>query len=149
MSPLQPKRSKFRKFHKGRTRGKASRNILLQFGDVGIQALQPGRLTDRQIESIRLTLTRKLDTGARLWIRVFPDQSVTKKPLETRMGGGKGDIDHWNVIIRPGTIIAEVGGMDLQRAQTALRSALYKIPFQCHIVTRTFWEGSAYAAQTF
>lgn len=148
MSPLQPKRTKFRKFHKGRTRGKASRNIYLQFGDVGIQALEPGRLTDRQIEAIRLSLTRRLESGARLWIRVFPDQSVTKKPLETRMGGGKGDIDHWNVIVRPGTVIAEIGGMDLGRAHTALRAALFKIPFRCHIVSRSFWEGSAYAAQS-
>ncbi len=144
---LQPRRVRYRKHHQGRTKGKGTRKLYLQFGDFGIKALEPGRLTDAQLEAIRLAITRKLEKGARMWFRVFPDQSVTRKPQEARMGGGKGDVDHWNVIVRPGEIIVEVGGASEGRAMEALQAAVYKIPFRCKIVSRSFWEGSAYAVE--
>jgi len=131
-----PSRTKYRKVHKGRIRGNAKRGDYLAFGDYGIQSLSRGRMTSNTIEASRVTVTRYLKRKGKLWIRVFPQKPVTKKPAETRMGKGKGGVDHWVAVIRPGMVLFELAGCSPTIAREALRRADAKLPFRCRLITR-------------
>lgn len=133
---LSPKRVKFRKRQKGRTRGLAYRGSTVDFGDFGLQALEPAWLTARQIEAGRIALTRHIKRGGKVWIRVFPDKPVTKKPAETRMGKGKGNPELWVAVVKPGRILYEIEGVDRELAQEAFRLAGHKMPFKTRFVER-------------
>ncbi len=134
---LQPKRTKYRKQQKGRIKGNASRGTSVDFGDFGIKALEPGRITSRQIEAARIAITRRMKRVGKVYIRIFPDKPITSKPAEVRMGKGKGALDHWAAQVRPGRILFEIGGgisEDLARA--ALRLGQQKLPLKTRIVVR-------------
>ncbi len=133
---LMPKKVKYRKIQRGRMKGKAWRGNKLAFGDMGLQALEPCWLTARQIEAGRVAISRFIKKGGKLWIRVFPWKSFTKKPVESRMGKGKGDVEGWVDVIRPGRIIYEVEGLPKEVAMEALRIASHKLPIKTKIVTR-------------
>jgi len=133
---LQPKRVKYRKSHKGRRRGEAQAGNTLTFGEFGLQAMEPAWISSRQIEAARRAITRYVRRGANVWIRVFPDKPVTKKAAETRMGGGKGAPDHWVVVVKPGRILFEMGGVSEEAAKGAMRLAAYKLPIATKFVTR-------------
>ncbi len=133
---LQPKRVKHRKQHRGKRRGMASTGNEVAFGDFGIQALEPGWVTARQIESARRTITHHLKRGGKVWIRIFPDKSVTAKPAETRMGSGKGAPDHWVAVVRPGRVMFEIGGVREELAKEALRLAGHKLPVDTRFVLK-------------
>src|SRR3954470_6000372 len=133
---LQPARTKFRKMHKGRTPGRAYRGSNLTYGEFGLMTLQPGWLTSRQIEAARIAMTRKVKRGGKIWIRVFPDKPVTKKPAETRMGTGKGGVEYYVAVVKPGRILYEMGGMDAALATSALKLAQAKLPVMTRIVHR-------------
>ena len=120
---LQPKRTKFRKQHKGRVKGLATRGASIEFGSFGIKSLEEGRLTARQLEAARVALTRAMKREGQVWIRIFPDKPITKKPAEVRMGKGKGAPEYWVAVVKPGTILFEAGGVSIQTAQEALRLA--------------------------
>lgn len=132
---LMPKRVKYRKQMRGRMKGKETRGVELAFGEYGLQALEPCWLTARQIEAARRTIVRFLRQRGKYWIRVFPDKPVTRKPAETRMGKGKGNVDHWVAVVRPGRILFEIGGVSPEVAHEALRQASYKLPIRTQIVT--------------
>ncbi|MBW2190496.1 MAG: 50S ribosomal protein L16 [Deltaproteobacteria bacterium] len=127
---LQPKKTKFRKQMKGRMRGKAYRGGKVSFGDFGLQALEPGRITQRQIEAARMTIQRKVKRQGQLFIRIFPDKPVTKKPLETRQGKGKGPIEGWVCIIKPGRMLYEIQGVTEEEARAAFALAAHKLPLK-------------------
>jgi len=131
---LSPKRTKFRKQHRGRLKGKASRNNTLQFGDFGIQALEPVWLTSRQIEATRRTITRYTKRGGKLWIKVFPDKPITARAEESRMGAGKGAVSYWVTTIKPGTVIFELKGVPSRIGVQALKNASYKLPIKTKIL---------------
>src|ERR1700722_18022687 len=131
---LMPKRTKFRKMKKGKTTGLSKAANFLDFGEFGMQALDRGRLTNHQIEACRVAINRYFNRRGKVWIRVFPDKSVSKKPAETRMGKGKGAPDHWAAVIRPGRILFEVGGVPKEMAQHALRRAAAKIAIRTRFV---------------
>lgn len=133
---LMPKRMKFRKYMKGRNRGKAQRGSTLSFGNIGFKAVEAGRINSRQIESARIAATRHIKRNGKIWIRVFPDKPLTAKPLEVRMGKGKGAIDQWVMNIKPGRIIFEMGGVEESLAREALLLAMHKLPFKTKIVTQ-------------
>jgi large subunit ribosomal protein L16 len=133
---LLPKRTKYRKQHRGRMKGKAGRGNTLSFGEFGLQALEPCWMTSRQIEAARRAIVRYLKRGGKLWIRVFPDKPVTAKPAETRMGGGKGAVDHWVAVIKPGRMIFEVSGVSEEAAREAMRLASHKLPVKTRFVAR-------------
>lgn len=132
---LMPKKTKYRKQMKGRNRGKSFRGNALAFGDIGIKALEHGRIDSRQIESARIAMTRHVKRAGKVWIRVFPDKPLTAKPLEVRMGKGKGGVEKWVMNIKPGRIIYEMIGIDEQTARDALFLAQSKLPFKTKIVT--------------
>jgi len=132
---LMPKRTKFRKVMKGRNRGQAFRGNKIEFGDIAIKATEAGRIDSRQIEAARITMTRKIARTGKTWIRVFPDKPLTAKPLETRMGKGKGGVDKWVMNIKPGRIIFEMAGVEEALARAALTLAMHKMPFKCKIIT--------------
>lgn len=132
---LMPKKTKYRKQMKGRNRGKSFRGTKLAFGDIGIKALEHGRIDSRQIESARVAMTRHIKRAGKVWIRVFPDKPLTAKPLATRMGKGKGGIEKWVMNIKPGRIIYEMIGIDEATARDALALAQSKLPFKTKIVT--------------
>ncbi len=132
---LMPKRTKYRKQMKGRNRGKASSGNKLAFGDIAIKAVEAGRINSRQIEAARITSTRKIKRQGKIWIRVFPDKPITKRPLEVRMGKGKGPIDHWAMNIKPGRVIFEMAGVEEDLAREALILAMHKLPFKTKIIT--------------
>jgi large subunit ribosomal protein L16 len=134
---LSPKKVKYRKQMKGRMRGAAYRGSDLAFGDFGLQALECGRLTAQQIEAARIAMTRSIKRGGKIWIRIFPDKPVTKKPAETRMGKGKGAPEGWVAVIRPGRIIYEMEGITPETAAEALRLAAHKLPIRTKIVFRS------------
>ena len=134
--PLQPKRVKFRKQHRGWMRGVATRGSSLAFGEFGLKALECAWLTAIQIEAARVALTRHVKRGGKIWLRVFPDKAYTKKPAETRMGKGKGAPEYYVAVIKPGRIIFEMGGIPEQMAKSALRLCAYKIPFRTKFVKR-------------
>lgn len=133
---LQPRKTKYRKQQKGRVRGKASRGYTLAFGDYGLKVLESGLLTAQQLEAGRVAIVRTARKGAKVWIRVFPDKPITKKPAETRMGKGKAPVEGWVAVVKPGTIIYEISGVPAEVAKEALRLAGSKLPFKCKIVSR-------------
>lgn len=139
---LQPKRTKFRKRHKEvrRTRGIAQRGFLVDFGDFGIKALEPAWITSRQIEAARIAVTRAMKRQGQVWIRIFPDKPITKKPAEVRMGKGKGAPEYWVAPVVPGTVLFEISGVDKQTASEALRLAAQKLPIKTRFVTRIDYE---------
>ncbi|GAB6071218.1 50S ribosomal protein L16 [Thiomicrorhabdus hydrogeniphila] len=134
---LMPKRTKFRKVHKGRNRGLAQVGNKVSFGDFGLKALERGRMTSRQIEAGRRVMTRHVKRGAKIWIRVFPDKPITNKPLEVRMGKGKGSVEYWVAQIQPGRVLYEIQGVNEQLAREAFELAAAKLPFKTQVVTRT------------
>jgi len=133
---LQPARQKHRKMHKGRTPGKAYRGSSLNFGEFGLMSLQPGWLTSRQIEAARIAMTRYVKRGGKIWIRVFPDKPITKKPAETRMGTGKGAVEYYVAVVKPGRILYEMQGMTQDIATKAFTLAQAKLPVMTRIVRR-------------
>uniref|UniRef100_A0A7V4JQC7 Large ribosomal subunit protein uL16 n=1 Tax=Thermodesulfobacterium geofontis TaxID=1295609 RepID=A0A7V4JQC7_9BACT len=133
---LQPKKTKYRKQQKGRVRGKATCGHILEFGEYGLKVLEGGWLTAQQLEAGRVAIVRTAKKGAKIWIRVFPDKPITKKPAETRMGKGKGAVEGWVAIVKPGKIIYEISGVPEEVAKEALRLAASKMPFKCKIVSR-------------
>jgi large subunit ribosomal protein L16 len=134
---LSPKRTKFRKQHRGRMTGKASKGNTIIFGDYALQALEPVWLTSRQIEATRRTITRYVKRGGKLWIRVFPDKPVTARPAETRMGSGKGAPEYWVAVIKPGHILFEMNGVSIKAAREAMKLASYKLPIKTKFITKT------------
>ena len=133
---LQPKRVKYRKSHRGRMKGKASAGSEIEFGDFGLQALEPAWITSQQIEAARRAITRHIRRGGNVWVRLFPDKPATKKPAETRQGGGKGAPDHWVAVVRPGRIMFEMGGVSQEVAKEAMRLAAHKLPINSRFVAR-------------
>ncbi|MFE4107124.1 50S ribosomal protein L16 [Almyronema epifaneia] len=133
---LSPRRTKFRKQHRGRMRGMAQRGSELNFGDFALQAIEPSWLTSRQIEAGRRAMTRYIRRGGKIWIRVFPDKPVTMRPAETRMGSGKGNPEFWVAVVKPGRIIFEIAGVPEETAREAMRLASFKLPFKTKFVTR-------------
>jgi large subunit ribosomal protein L16 len=138
---LLPKRVKYRKAQRGRMRGAASRGNSVSFGDFGLKALEPGWITQRQIEAARVALTRLMKREGKVWIRIFPDKPVTKKPAETRMGSGKGSPEFWVAVVRPGTVMFELGGIKRAIAEEAFHLAKHKLPIKTKMVTRPTYEG--------
>ena len=133
---LQPKRTKFRKKQKGRVKGLAQRGHTLAFGSFGIKSLEPGWITSRQLEAARIAVTRYMKREGQVWIRIFPDKPVTKKPAEVRMGKGKGAPEYWVAVVKPGTIMFEVTGVAIETAKEALRLAAQKLPVRTKFVVR-------------
>lgn len=133
---LTPKRVKWRKVHRGRMRGRSMSGNTLTFGDFGLQALEPVWMTNRQIEAARIALTRHIKRGGKVWIKIFPDKSVTKKPAEVRMGSGKGNPEFWVAVIRPGRVLFEIGGIPEPVAREALKLAAAKLPIATKVISR-------------
>ena len=133
---LSPKRVKFRKMFKGRTRGIASRGAQISFGSYGLMAMEPGWITNRQIEAARVALTRHIKRGGKVWIRIFPDKPITKKPAETRMGKGKGSPEGWVAVVKPGRVMFELEGIAKPEAQKAMALAAAKMPLKTKFVVR-------------
>lgn len=139
---LMPKRVKYRKAQRGRMKGKTKRGSTVDFGDFGLKALEPGWITQRQIEAARVTLTRMMKREGKVWIRIFPDKPVTAKPAETRMGSGKGAPEYWVAVVKPGRIMFEVGGVPRKTATEALTLASHKLPIKTKISMRPDYETS-------
>ena len=133
---LQPKRVKFRKQHKGRLRGKATRGNTIAFGDYGLQSVSPGWITNRQLEAARIALTRHIKRGGKVWIRIFPDKPITQKPAETRMGKGKGNPEGWVAPVRPGRVMFELEGVSKELAKRAMELAAAKLPVKTRFIVR-------------
>jgi large subunit ribosomal protein L16 len=140
---LMPKKVKHRKQMKGRMTGVATRGGAISFGEYGLKTLEPGWITDRQIEAARIAMTRHVKRGGKIWIRMFPDKPITKKPAETRMGKGKGAPDHWVAVVKPGRILYEIEGVSEEMAREAMRLAAQKLPLKCKFVSRAEQEGGA------
>ena len=138
---LMPKRVKHRKQFRGSMKGKALRGNKLAYGDFGIVALEPGWITSNQIEAARVAMTRYVKRGGRVWIKIFPDKPVTAKPAETRMGSGKGALEYWVAVVKPGRVMFEIGGVSESLAREALRLATHKLPVKCKIVSKADLEG--------
>ena len=135
---LSPRKVKYRVIHKGRTRGKAYRGSNIEFGDYGLQATECGFMSARQIEAARIAITRSVKRGGKVWIRVFPDKPIFKKPAETRMGKGKGNLEGWVAVIKPGRILYELEGVDANTARESFRLAGHKLPFATKFLSRSF-----------
>lgn len=133
---LMPKRVKYRKVQRGRTTGKAKRGTEIQFGDYGLQTLEPGWITDRQIEAARIAMTRCIKRGGKVWVKIFPDKPVTAKPAETRMGAGKGTPEYWVAVVKPGRVLFEIAGVSEEVAREALRLASHKLPVKTRFLAR-------------
>lgn len=133
---LMPKRVKFRKQMRGRMKGKEMRGVEVSFGEFGLQALEPCWMTSRQIEAARRAVIRYIKRRGKVWIRIFPDKPVTQKPAETRMGKGKGSVDHWVAVVKPGRMLFELAGVDEATAREAFRLAAHKLPIKTQVVTR-------------
>ena len=138
---LMPKRIKYRKQQRGRRRGKAYRGSTIEFGDFGLKALDAGWITNRQIEAARISMTRHIKRGGRVWIRIFPDKPLTQKPAETRMGKGKGAPEHWVAVVKPGKIMFEIEGVTRELANEALSLAASKLPIKTKVVVRDDYIG--------
>ncbi len=134
---LMPRRVKHRKQHRGRLTGKATGGSTISFGDFGIQALEPGWITARQIEAARIAMTRHIKRGGKVWINIFPDKPVTEKPAETRMGSGKGNPEHWVAVVKPGRIMFELAGVAEPLAREAMNRAIQKLPIKAKILVRS------------
>ncbi len=139
---LMPKRVKYRKTQRGRMKGKATRGATIAFGDFGLKAMEPGWVTQRQIEASRVALTRMMKREGKVWIRIFPDKPVTKKPAETRMGSGKGSPEFWVAVVKPGRILFELGGINRATAAEALNLAAHKLAIKTKFVTRIDYQGA-------
>lgn len=133
---LQPKRTKYRKVQKGRVKGLAYRGSVLVFGDFGLKALEPVWMSARQIEAARIAVTREMKRQGQVWIRIFPDKPITKKPAEVRMGKGKGSLEYWAGVVKPGKVIFEIEGVSLELAQKAMRLAAQKLPIKTKFIVR-------------
>ena len=133
---LSPKRTKYRKHHRGNKRGKALRGNKLSFGEIGLQATEPGWITSRQIEAARRVITRTARRGGKLWIRVFPDKPVTFRAAETRMGSGKGNVEYWVAVVKPGKVLYEITGVAELVARSAMKTASYKMPVKTRIISK-------------
>lgn len=133
---LSPKRTKYRKMQKGRNRGLANAGSDVSFGDFALQAMEPSRLTSRQIEAARMAVQRHCKRAGKLFIRIFPDKSISKKPLEVRMGGGKGNPEEWAAVIKPGRVLYEISGVPEEMAREAFRLAAHKLPLSCRFLIR-------------
>lgn len=133
---LLPKRTKFRKQHRGRRAGNATRGNTVSFGDYGLMALEAGWVTSRQIEAARIAMTRHIKRGGKVWIRIFPDKPITKKPLETRMGKGKGPVEAWVAVVKPGRVMFEMNGVPTDVAKEAMRLAMHKLPIKCRFISK-------------
>ena len=133
---LAPKRVKFRKMHKGRMKGAGERGSDVSYGEYGLKAVEPGWITSRQIEAARIAMTRYVKRGGTIWIRIFPDKPITKKPAETRMGSGKGSPEYWVAVVKPGRVLYEMGGVDESVAREAFRLAAYKLPLATKFIAR-------------
>ena len=131
-----PKKVKYRKRHKGRMRGVAFRGGKLNFGEFGLQVLQCGRITARQIEAARIAMTRHVKRGGKIWLRIFPDKPISKKPAETRMGKGKGNPEYWVAVVKPGRVVYEMSGVPESVAKEAFRLAAHKLPVSTRVITR-------------
>ena len=138
---LMPKRVKHRKQFRGSMKGKALRGNKLAYGEFGIVALEPGWITSNQIEAARVAMTRYVKRGGRVWIKIFPDKPVTAKPAETRMGSGKGALEYWVAVVKPGRVMFEIAGVPEATAKEALRLATHKLPVKCKIVSKADLEG--------
>jgi len=136
---LQPKRTKYRKQHKGRNRGKATAGSRVSFGEFGLKATSRGRITARQIEAARRAITRHVKRGGKIWIRIFPDKPITKKPVEVRQGKGKGNVEYWVALVQPGRMLYEMEGVDESVAREAFKLAAAKLPVQTTVTTRTVY----------
>ena len=134
---LSPKRTKYRKYHRGRMKGTATKGNVICFGDFALQALEPTWITSRQIEAARRTITRYTKRGASLWIRIFPDKTVTARAAESRMGAGKGAVDYWVAVVKPGTILFEIASVPEEVARAAFNLAAYKLPIKTKFIIRT------------
>jgi len=133
---LSPKRTKYRKHHRGNMRGKALRGNKLSFGEIGLQATEPGWITSRQIEAARRVITRTARRGGKLWIRVFPDKPVTFRAAESRMGSGKGNVEYWVAVVKPGKVLYEITGVAELVARSAMKTASYKMPVKTRIISK-------------
>ena len=138
---LLPKRVKYRRVHRGRLTGKATRGTTVSHGEYGLVALQPAWITSNQIEAARIAMTRYTKRGGQVWIKIFPDKPVTAKPAETRMGSGKGALEYWVAVVKPGRVLFEISGVSEEIAREALRLATHKLPCKCKIVSRADLEG--------
>jgi large subunit ribosomal protein L16 len=139
---LSPKRVKFRKMQKGRMTGAANTGNTITFGEFGLQATSCGFITNRQLEAARIAISRETKRGGQMWIKIFPDKSLTKKPAEVRMGKGKGSPEEWVAVVKPGRILFEIGGVDKATAHAALRLAIYKLPVRTKIISKADSEAS-------
>ena len=133
---LMPKRVKFRRVQRGRLKGKASRGNTITNGNYGLVALEPAWITSNQIEAARIAMTRYIKRGGQVWIKVFPDKPITEKPAETRMGSGKGSPEYWVAVVKPGKVMFEMGGVDVEVAREAMRLASHKLPIKCKFVVK-------------
>ncbi|MCL2592110.1 MAG: 50S ribosomal protein L16 [Defluviitaleaceae bacterium] len=133
---LSPKRVKRRKQFRGRMKGRALRGNKITYGDFGIMAMEPGWITSNQIEAARIAMTRHVKRGGKVWIKIFPDKPITQKPAETRMGSGKGSLEYWVAVVKPGRIMFELGGVGEELSREALRRAVNKLPIKCKIVSK-------------
>ena len=137
---LIPKRVKYRKVQRGRMKGKASRGNTLAYGEYGLVAMEPSWITNNQIEAARIAMTRYLKRGGRVWIKIFPDTPITQKPAETRMGSGKGSVEAWVAVVKPGRVMFEIADVTEEQAREAMRLAMHKLPIKCKFVTKASLE---------
>ena len=133
---LLPKRVKYRRVHRGRMTGKATRGTQVNYGEYGLQALEPAWVTSNQIEAARIAMTRYIKRGGQVWIKIFPDKPITEKPAETRMGSGKGSPEYWVAVVKPGRVMFEIGGVAEETAREAMRLAAYKLPIKCKFIKK-------------
>ncbi len=133
---LMPKRVKYRRVHRGRLKRKATRGNVINYGDFGIVALEPGWITSNQIEAARIAMTRYIRRGGKVWIKIFPDKPITEKPAETRMGSGKGSPEYWVAVVKPGRVLFEVSGVSEEVARAAMIRAIHKLPIKCKFAVR-------------
>ena len=133
---LMPKRTKYRRVHRGRLKGKAMRGNTLAYGDYGLVATEGAWITSNQIEAARIAMTRYIRRGGQVWIKIFPDKPITEKPAETRMGSGQGSVDHWVAVVKPGRVLFEMNGVAEEVAKEAMRLAMHKLPIKCKFVSK-------------
>lgn len=133
---LMPKRTKYRRVHRGRLKGKAMRGNTLAYGDFGLVAMEGAWITSNQIEAARIAMTRYIRRGGQVWIKIFPDKPITEKPAETRMGSGKGSVDHWVAVVKPGRVLFEMNGVSEETAREAMRLAMHKLPIKCKFIAK-------------
>ena len=138
---LLPKRVKYRRVQRGRLKGVAHRGNKVNYGDFGLQALEPAWITSNQIEAARIAMTRYIKRGGKVWIKIFPDKPITEKPAETRMGSGKGSPEYWVAVVKPGRVMFEIGGVSREQAQEAMRLAANKLPIKCKFIVKQEMDG--------